>query len=279
MEELLLTKAIDEVFTLSDAHFLDIVRNTKSAVIKTRFFHTRHGVVTYYKDININKKDPNLFIYNAMMVKGLVPLLETVWPQVLKIIPDAKLIVLNGIHYESIDFFALKYKALYEQYHGKMGITFIGRITQKEVAEHYRYASYYLYPSTYPETFGISVVEGFNYNVALIACANGALEEIATHNNSYMIEGPFDKDEYQLLKILNQIQQAYQDQKLLKEKMLFNNNFKDILGWDTVALQWKIHFENILNISHNEQELNKYKSNIKKIIQFSNKRFINKEDI
>jgi hypothetical protein len=78
LEELLLERLVDEVFTLSDAHFLDIVRNTKSEVIKNRFFHTRHGVFTYYSDIDISKKNPKLFVYNAMMVKGLVPLLEVV---------------------------------------------------------------------------------------------------------------------------------------------------------------------------------------------------------
>jgi len=116
-------------------------------------------------------------------------------------------------------------------------VFFTGMITQREVAEHYRDASYYLYPSTYPETFGISVVEGFNYNVPLISCNNGSLEEIATHNNSYMIDGAFDKDKNQLTKFLDKVKEAYYNQDQLKEKMLFNNGFKDVLGWDTVALQ------------------------------------------
>jgi len=118
-----------------------------------------------------------------------------------------------------------------------MGITFTGLITQKEVAENYRHASYYLYPSTYPETFGISVVEGFNCNVVLISCNNGSLEEIATNNNAYMIEGAFDKDSHQLAKLLQKVREAYYNQEEIQQKMLFNNNFKDVLGWNTVALQ------------------------------------------
>lgn len=78
LEYLLSNGLVDEVFTLSDAHFLDIIKNTKSEVIKKHFFHTRNGVATYYTDIDINKKNPKHFIYNALMLKGLVPLLEVV---------------------------------------------------------------------------------------------------------------------------------------------------------------------------------------------------------
>jgi glycosyltransferase involved in cell wall biosynthesis len=279
LEYLLLNGFVDEVFTLSDAHFLDMVNNTKSEVVKRKFFHTRNGVFTYYTDIDIEKKNPEHFIYNATMMKGLIPLLETVWPEVRKEIPDARLTIIGGISYQNMGFLKSQYDKLYQEYQGKMGILFTGMITQKEVAEYYRDASYYLYPSTYPETFGISVVEGFNYNVVLISCNNGALEEIATVNNAYMIDGAFDKDEGQLPKILEQVKAAYYNQDALKQKMVFNNNFKDILGWDTVALQWKIHFERILGIQHNVQEITQHQDNIKKIIKFSNKRFINPEDI
>ena len=69
-----------------------------------------------------------------------------------------------------------------EKYDGKDGINFTGIITQQEIADILCKASLFIYPAIFPETFGISTIEAINYNVPLVGCRFGALEEIAAEN-------------------------------------------------------------------------------------------------
>lgn len=286
MEYLLANNFLDEVFTLSDYHFLYTIRNSNFEVIKNKFFHTRNGIVSYYPKVDISEKDKNQFIYNAVAPKGMKPLLEEVWPQVHKKIPQAKLTIIGGSYQgndgkkaEGWEEWTSFLEESTKNLQGKMNIHFTGLITQKEVAQHYLKASYYLYPNIYPETFGISIAEGFNYNVPLIGVKFGAIEEIATTNTSYMINYSYNKDQNQIKKIIEQVMFAYNNDEIRNQKMLACNNFKDILGWDVVALQWKLHFMRILKIEILDEEDQKNKKNLKTILSTFNKKLINKEEL
>lgn len=298
-EDVLADGHFDEVFTLSDFHTHYIARARHGnrerffEVLKKKIFETRNGIRSFYDEVDISAKDKNLFVYNASTTKGLVPLLNQIWPLVKKEIPEAKLTVVGGYYnlgFSQPDEIETKFRELYDKYNGKMGVSFTGIITQKEVADIMVKASYYIYPATFPETFGISAAEAMNYNVPLITTRFGALEEIAPESTSYHIEFPITRDmehyhrvnpiaeEGQIVRFIELVKKAYYDPYLRQQKMYAANEFKPFLGWDTVALQWKHHFLKKLNLYMDRDELERFRYISGRLGQLYNRRFTNQEE-
>ena len=87
IEEMILQGYIDEIFTLSDFHSTYVTncdhgRKRNFEVLKHKFFQTRNGAVKHVKEVSLDQKDPDHFVYNASVTKGLIPLLENIWPRV-----------------------------------------------------------------------------------------------------------------------------------------------------------------------------------------------------
>ena len=261
IEDLAVADRITDIFTLSDFHLTYITncwhggKRRNFEVLKRKVFLTRNGVNLYKKEIDIRAKDPNLFVYNASVTKGMVPLVESIWPEVKRNCPDAKLIVIGGYYRFSTndapDEQELKWRALAnDQRNPMLGIHFTGIIKQSEIADILANASYMIYPSAFPETFGISTLESLCYNTPAITCRFGALEEIALEGACYLIDyaiepnGLFpeiDKN-LQVNKFIKATIDAYHNKYLHQQKQYYCNIVKEVAGWDTVALQWKQFF-------------------------------------
>ena len=69
--------------------------------------------------------------------------------------------------------FGTDYENLRNEFDGKMDITFEGVVPQPKVAEIMAKASYFRYPTEYPETYGISTIESLSYNTPVIGCRFG----------------------------------------------------------------------------------------------------------
>lgn len=254
---------IDELFTLSDFHTSYIAncehgKRRNFEVLKNKIFQTRNGIVKYIDWVDISKKDKNLFVYNASVTKGMIPLVEKIWPEVKRRIPDAKLTVIGGFYRfkdNEPDEQEIKWKEMSVSLDAlRQDITFTGVIKQDEIANILAKASYMIYPAAFPETFGISALESLAYNTPLITNRFGALEETAIDSACYKIPYaiepnnlfPFINEEWQLNAFVNQVVDAYNTSYLHQQKMYACNTVKDICTWDTIALQWKQHFYDIL---------------------------------
>jgi hypothetical protein len=95
VEPLLTNYYIDEVFLLSDWH-ISYVTNTFAhgprrnfEVFKNRVFHTRNAINRYIDWVDVKAKDPNLFVYNASVTKGMEPLIRRIWPKIKAAQPKA----------------------------------------------------------------------------------------------------------------------------------------------------------------------------------------------
>lgn len=287
MQNLLADGYFNEVFTLSDWHATyvstaDHGDRRYPEIFKNKMFYTRNGIVNYGNEIDITKKDKDLFVFNASISKGMKPLLDDVWPQVIKMIPTAKIKVIGG-YYDFVDnnpdSFKNQFESYKEKYNGKDGIEFTGIIKQSEIAEILTEASYFLYPNIYPETFGISVTEAINYNCLLIGFNFGALEEISPECTSYNTEFHYGFRDISLTRLLENVQKAYYDDYLRQQKQYACNAFKPFLGWEVVALQWKHHFYRKLNKYLPIEETRKHRYNMGNIYKLYKKRFINNEDL
>ncbi len=260
IEEFCLSGRIHKVFTLSDWHTTYITncdhgKRRNYEVLKKYIWQTRNGIVKYTDWTDIRNKDSNLFVFNSSVTKGMVPLVENIWPEIKKNIPSAKLKILGGYYKFSNNSVPDEQQTTFMRLcdlankSPELDIEFTGIVTQQQVAEIMTEASYMLYPALFPETFGISVLEALYYNTPVITNDFGALESIALDNACYKIpyaiaaNGLFPNIdmETQCTKFVNQTIQAYSLPYLHQQKQYACNQVNDICSWDTVALQWKQH--------------------------------------
>jgi glycosyltransferase involved in cell wall biosynthesis len=286
---------LNEIFTLSDWHtgyvtHCDHGFRRNYDVLKNHVFLTRNGIGNMNPGwIDVREKDPNLFVFNASVTKGMIPLVKQIWPEVKHRIPAAKLKIIGGYYKfreaAGPDQQQKDWTDLMIQYGGD--IEFTGVITQQEISDILRKASYMIYPVGFPETFGISTLEALAHNVPLITCQFGALEETAIDLASWKIKYPVEKnwamqwlnEESQVNLFVDKVVEAYNTPYLHQQKMYACNQVKDICTWDTVALQWKQHLYHKLGEYLPVEEYHKVTKINNKVRKVFNRRFLNAEEL
>lgn len=263
MEDLVVSGTIDHVFTLSDWHTSYILtcahgKKRNYEVLKKKIFQTRNGTVCHIPEVDLKAKDPNQFVYNASATKGMIPLVEDIWPKIKERLPQAKLTVIGGYYRfregskpDEQENTVSKLAAREDL--KNLDITFTGVIPQYEIAKILAKSWMMLYPGAFPETFGISSLESLLYKTPLMTTRFGALEEtavdLACYHIDYAIEPnvlfPHINKETQVQKFIEGFFQAYSTPYLHQQKQNYCDVVKDIAGWDTVALQWKQFFYKI----------------------------------
>lgn len=292
IEDLILQNRLNEIFTLSDWHtayvtHADHGRRRNFDVLKHHIFQTRNGIGNMNPGwIDVRDKDPNLFVFNSAYNKGMAQLVNDVWPLVKQSIPQAKLKVIGGYYKfsDKLDQQGEDWQRLVAQ---NPHIDFTGIISQQEISDILRKASFMIYPAAFPETYGISVLEALAHNVPIITCRFGALEETAIDEASYKIPYPVEPNwalpwlnkQSQVVAFAETVIRAYHDKYLHQQKMYACNQVKDICGWDTVALQWRQHLYKKLGgyLSVKEyREVQKINTKVRKVF---GRRFINPEEV
>lgn len=258
MEELVVSRKIDYIFTLSDWHTTYILnanhgKRRMYEVLKRFVFQTRNGVNPYPATHNHN---PLHFVYNASATKGLVPLVTKIWPRVInEISPDAKLTIIGGYYRMSSgpDEQEKTVKQLEES--NIRNVRFTEVIPQNQIAQIVSDSYLTLYPTSFPETSGISTMESIYYNTPVLTNRFGALEETAIEDCCYLIDYPttpnslfpnIDEEE-QVNKFVDALKNILRDPYLYYQKVNACNKVKPIITWDTVAIQWKQFFYEKLN--------------------------------
>jgi FkbM family methyltransferase len=257
IEELALDNRITNIFTLSDFHLTYVAncnhgRRRNFEVLKNKFFITRNGVRIYNKEVDIKAKDKNLFVYNASVTKGMIPLVKLIWPHIKNHIPEARLKVIGGYYRFSTSSEPDQQEKDWREMAAdpklaQQGIEFTGVISQKEIADILTQANFMLYPAAFPETYGISSMESLCYNTPIVTCRFGALEEIAIEGACYLIDYAIEPNglfpdinvPLQIEQFVKTAVEAYRNPYLHQQKQYYCNIVKDTAGWDSVALQWK----------------------------------------
>jgi glycosyltransferase involved in cell wall biosynthesis len=303
LEQFLLDGFIDEVFTLSDFH-TDYVTNCDHGnhrmfeVMKKYIFQTRNGVGNISREwVDIKKKNPNLFVYNSSVTKGMHPLVRDIWPRIIEQNPEAKLKVIGGYYkfrldapgdaqerdyWELVNDVTGPLKDIY-----KDSVEFTGIITQAEISKILTEASYMIYPPAFPETFGISALEAMAHNVPVITTYFGALEEVAFDLACYKIPYPIEPNglfpavnkQDQINRFVDLTLNAYSNKYLHQQKMYACNQVKSICGWDSVALQWKQHFFSKLGAFLPVEEYRKVSKINHDVRKVFGRRFLNMEEL
>jgi FkbM family methyltransferase len=250
---------IHEIFTLSDFHTNYVLNCDHGAkrnyeVLKKHVWQTRNGAVKWIDEVDLSAKDQNHFVYNASATKGLMPLLTKIWPEVKAKIPAAKLTCIGGFYRfregAEPDEQEKTVRALMDDPKMKqMDVTFTGVIPQFEIAKILANAYMMIYPTAFPETFGISSLESLLYKTPIATNTFGALEETAIDLACYklpysstknVLNHSIDEDD-QAKKFVQMVMSAYNNPYLHQQKQNYCEVVNDIYGWNTVALQWKQH--------------------------------------
>lgn len=270
VEHLVVNNHINEIFTLSDWHASYISSCNHGAprlfeALNSKIFYTRNGINRWIENVDVTEKDPNLFVYNASLTKGMFPLVLDVWPKLKQHLPNAQLKIIGGYYTfrDSPNSPAEKQWAeLRAQVEQDPSVEFTGVITQPEIAKILAKASCMLYPGAYPETSGISTLESINYNTPVIGTRFGAMEETGTEFASYFMDYPIEPNvlytwinkEDQVQKYVELVLSVLRNPIALKAKQRSCDRVKTVSTWDTVALQWKQHFYHKLGLSLTHQE-------------------------
>jgi glycosyltransferase involved in cell wall biosynthesis len=293
LEDMLVHGDMDEIFTLSDFQTAYVTncdhgKKRNFEVLKKKVFMTRNGIVLYKNEVDIKQKDPHLYVYNASVTKGMLPLVENMWERIKQNIPQAKLKVIGGYYRfrenAEPDEQEKKWRELVaDEKYKKLDVEFTGIIKQSEIADIMAKASFMLFPGAFPETFGISTLESLAYNTPLITTRFGALEETAVEQACYLIDYAIEPNSLfrfidkkdQENKFVNMVLQTNANRYLHQQKMYSCNIIKGIVGWDSVALQWKQHIYKKIGeyLSKEEyKEVSHINSRVKKIFgrRFSN---------
>ena len=293
VEDLAVQGYIDKIFTLSDFHTsyvgnCDHGNRRNFEVLKNKIFQTRNGIVKYIEEVDIAAKDKNLFVYNASLTKGMIPLIDRIWPKIKQHAPDAKLKVIGGFYQfrsdAPLDDQGKKWHVISKDpKYKQIDIEFTGIISQKEIADTLSKASFFIFPCAFPETFGISTLEALAYNVPILATRFGALEETAIENSSYFIDYAIEPNglfpninpDWQADRFVDMTLQAYHNPYLHQQKQYHCNIIKDVCGWDTVALQWKQLFLKTFKIYMDADEYRKVTYINDKVHRVFGRRFSN----
>lgn len=260
IEELAVGNRITDIFTLSDFHLTYVAnchhgRRRNFEVLKPRLFITRNGAKKFDVPVDIAAKDRNLFVYNASVTKGMIPLVNEVWPRVRQAIPTAQLKVIGGYYrfseahgpdQQEQDWRRMVADPRYSE----LGIEFTGVIPQSEIAKILAQAYMMIYPGAFPETFGISSLESLIYNTPVATCRFGALEEIVPELAGYHLDYAIEPNSLftdidrarQCELFADMVIRAWNNPYLHQQKQYYCNSVKDLAGWDSVALQWKQFF-------------------------------------
>jgi glycosyltransferase involved in cell wall biosynthesis len=290
LEPLLVDGFIDEVFTLTDWHSHYISQSDHWGtpkrnydIIKKHIFQTRNGIKYYPPAVDIKQKDPNMFVYNSSITKGMIPLVKNIWPRVKERIPEAKLTVIGGYYSHAgpngeKDKGETDYFDLTDHYENKNDITFTGVIKQSEVAEILKQATFMIYPPDHPETFSISVVEAMAYGVVPITSRFAALEQTAIDDMSYLMHYNIHKDDLQEERFINLVVEAHSNRYLTLQKRSKCLEIIPWVGWSGVALQWKQHFYRKFDIMMTRKEIEEVRNITSHINSLFKVRHLNQED-
>ena len=271
LEKLVTEGHIDEIFNLSDWHISYTTHSSHGPrrnfeVLKDKIFHTRNAINRWIEWVDIKQKDPNLFVYNASVTKGMVPLVTKIWPRIKAQLPNAKLKIIGGYYSFRTDTAVSEAQKqvmeLQRLTENDTSVEFTGIIPQPKIAEIMAQASYNLYPGAYPETSGISSLESINYNTPVLGTRFGAMEETATEAASYFIDYaiepnglfPWISIDGQVERYIDMVMKVVHNPYLHQQKQYACNAVKDVSTWDTVALQWKQHFYNIFGLAQDDDE-------------------------
>lgn len=131
-----------------------------------------------------------ILAYTSAPYRGLDVLIGA-FPAIRRAVRGAELRIFSGMGQDLSDPLNQPYEALYKQCLATEGVHLVGRIGQTELAREIGQCAALAYPSTFPETSCIAVMEAMSAGAAILTTRLGALPE-TTAGFAHMVEATED---------------------------------------------------------------------------------------
>ncbi len=184
-------------------------------------------------DDSIRKK--HRFVWSSSFDRGLQRVLD-MWPKILDEWPDAELLVYYG--FETADAIYGTRSAQYNTFRegiveglSQKGITYVGRIPQNQMEEEFSKAGFWLYPTSFSETYCITALEVQACGVIPVVSDMGALPERLSGVTPPLDVNADDKAYLERIFGYNELERA----KILLAIRKYALGFT----WEKVHKQWK----------------------------------------
>ncbi len=225
----------DKVLVLSEYH-KGLLKN----VPEDKIFVTRNGLNLSDFDGIQEQRNPKRCIYASSYDRGLEPLLEIIWPKVLKEVPDAELHIYYGWNtYDEMIKVGRRSAAWKEKMVKLMaqkGVTEHGRIGHIKLAREYAKSGLWVYPTLFTEISCIGAMRAQATGAVPVVNNYAALRE--TVKCGIRVEGDV-KDPKTYLKYADKLILMLKhpdSQQILRKKMI--PKAKELFGWQKVASEW-----------------------------------------
>lgn len=201
-------------------------------------------------------KDPNLLINTASPVRSLTALID-IMKEVRKEVPEAKMhwaygwVTTDAGLQSNPNYKAWKDKVL--QGMEEVGIVDLGRLTHAEVAELYNKASYYVYPTGFPEIDCISITKALAAGAYPITTDYGAIKEKAGHGGVFIsYDESYEKPDIDFAIESEEVKQKFVKEIVSKLKNPPTDDERydmwkfavDTYSWDSVIQKWITEISN-----------------------------------
>ncbi len=240
---------IDFAFVLSEYHkglYADLIPEDKMIV-------TRNGIAEDWLEAPQQKDGPLEFIYASAPDRGLEPLIKEIWPKIREKHQDAVLRVFYGFetYMAANKDQPTKFRwaqDLMQAVGSAEGVEYHGKVGQRELAEWYSKAHYWLYFTSFPEISCISAMKAQACGCWPMTSGYAALAETqkfgwkSSDGRDVMTEGGKDAINVAIIAVLDQIQQGVtmDDRKEMSEWAM------KAFSWDSLVQDWVGHFKRML---------------------------------
>lgn len=246
---------IDEVWCVSADHeaHLRQVENLLDEEHDAKFNHTRNGIdLSLYKDgaRRFHSRQPTV-IYSSSADRGLETLLD-VWPQIVKLVPKAKLRVFYGfdvfdrMHGGNPGMMVWK-DGLLRKARALKGVTMEGRVSHAELAAAQQRARVWAYPyakDNPTETSCITAMECMAAGMVAVTTRTAALPETLGAVGLLIDGDPFE-ERYQV-KFVGHVIEALTNPGLFLEQSTMGQARAQGMSWDAVGKEWALRIEDAL---------------------------------
>jgi tetratricopeptide (TPR) repeat protein len=233
---------LDKVMLLSDYH-----RTVYPAIPDNKIFMTGNGIDSdEFAELDDKlERNPHKVIYTSSHVRGLEHL-YTIWPEVKKAVPDARLDIFYGwdsyvkVNRDNPERMAWKDKMI--RWEKRLdGVTDNGRIGQDQIMEETFKAGVWAYPCPFPEIYCIAAVKAQAAGAFPVCSDFAALDEMVQWGEKINMDDFNDEilEQYKQKLISILLDSERQD----KERAQMMEWARKNKSWASVAEQWIKEFQ------------------------------------
>jgi predicted O-linked N-acetylglucosamine transferase (SPINDLY family)/glycosyltransferase involved in cell wall biosynthesis len=182
-----------------------------------------------------------ILYYTSAPFRGLAVLLDTM-PVILGALPGTRLRVYSGAELYGTAASRDGYRTLADRCRATEGVEYVGPVSQKAIAAALVAADVHAYPSTFPETSCIAVMESMAAGSLIVSIRVGAIEETAAGFASLM-EAPADANslaQRYAEHLVRTLDEAARDPAALAARLAAQRRFAlENYRWERRAEEWE----------------------------------------